>query len=101
MAAAMVLALGLVLAGGAVFGEETGYWGKFKGMFVDWDDDAPPGSAKTTTAGVRGLDKQKKLGGKEYDWKAVNDMEDYKVTREEVEAFLKEGQLGPFQAKGK
>jgi hypothetical protein len=98
--AAMMAALMLTLLGlGTVSqAQDDGYWGKFKSMFVDWDDDAPAGSAKTEVAGVRGVSVEKELGDKGYDWKAVKHMEDLQITEAQMKAFLQEGQLGPFKS---
>ena len=100
---AVVLAfvMGLTVAAGVALGQDDSYWSKFKSVFVDWDDDAPAGSAKTTVSGVRGLEMQKDLGTGAYDWTAVTYMEDYKVSMDEEKSFLQAGQLGPFKAKGK
>lgn len=76
---------------------EKSYWDKFKGVFVDWDDNAKPGQAKTQVSGTRGVNVEKSLGNKGYDWAAVAYMEDYQVSMEEAKQFLEEGQLGPYQ----
>lgn len=77
--------------------QEQGYWDKFKGIFVDWDDDAKPGQAKTQVSGVRGVNVETALGNKGYEWSAVKAMEDYQVSMDEVKQFLQEGRLGPYQ----
>jgi len=94
--AAMAVAL---LLGVAAAAAETSYWDRFKSVFVDWDDNAPPSSGRTQVTGVRGVDVEKKLK-KGYDWAAVNDMENYTLAMDTERAFLEEGKLGPFAAKG-
>jgi len=100
----IVAALALLVAGSVIFGlpvvaggDEASYWNRFKTLFVDWDDNAQPGTAKTETVGVRGLDLQKEIGAKGYDWPAVKYMEDFKVSLADQKQFLKEGKLGPYQ----
>lgn len=78
--------------------KEKGYWDRFKGVFVDWDDNAKPGQARTQVSGCRGVNVEKALGNKGYDWPAVGYMEDYQVSLDEVKTFLEEGRLGPYQA---
>ena len=94
------LAVALLLgAAAAVVAAEVGYWDRFKSVFVDWDDNAPPASGKTQVTGVRGVNVEKALGKKGYDWDAVSYMEDFTVSMDSEKQFLEEGKLGPF-AKG-
>ena len=76
--------------------DDSSYWNRFKSIFVDWDDDAEPGQARTEVTGVRGLNVEEALGTKDYDWKAVKYMEDLKISMEQEKKFLKEGGLGPY-----
>jgi hypothetical protein len=96
LTAAAVLLLGTAAVAVAA---EAGYWDRFKSVFVDWDDNAPPASGKTQVTGVRGVNVEKALGKKGYDWDAVNYMEDFTVSMDSERSFLEEGKLGPF-AKG-
>jgi hypothetical protein len=99
----IVAALALLLAGSVIFGlpavagDEASYWDRFRTLFVDWDDNAKPGTAKTETVGVRGVEMQDAIGKKGYDWEAVKYMEDFQVTVNEEMRFLQEGKLGPYQ----
>jgi len=79
--------------------QEIGYWDKFKMLFVDWDDNAQPGTPRTQVTGVRGLNVEQALGGQGYDWNAVKYMEDYKVSVNDEMKFLQDGKLGPYQGK--
>ena len=96
--AALLAAIFLV----AVFAlaAEMGYWDRFKSVFVDWDDNAPVNSKATEVTGVRGMNVEKALGTKGYDWAAVAYMEDYTLSMDDERAFLEEGKLGPFAPKG-
>ena len=95
--AAVALVIGIALSAAVVQGDEVSYWAKFKALFIDWDDNAPPGSARTETVGVRGVGLEKELGDEGFDWSAVNYMEDLKVSMEMEKAFLQEAKLGPYQ----
>jgi len=96
LAVAVVLSLGL--AGNlARADEESWFWKSVKSVFVDWDDDAEPGDARTEVAGVRGVDVEEKLGDKGYDWEAVTFMEDYQISMEAHKRFLQAGKLGPYK----
>jgi len=99
IAAALLLAMAtaVFMAPALAGGDEASYWNRFKMLFVDWDDNAQPGSARTETVGVRGLDLEKELGSKGFDWAAVRYMEDFKVSVNQEMKFLKEGKLGPYQ----
>lgn len=95
-AAAAVLALGLILSAAAVKGEDASYWNKFKTLFVDWDDNAKPGSPQTQVAGTRGIGVEKELSSG-YSWRDVDYMEDFQVPIDSEKAFLQEDKLGPYQ----
>ena len=77
---------------------ESSYWNKFKTLFVDWDDNAQPGSPHTEVTGVRGVNIEQALGNKGYDWSAVSYMENFQVSMDDAKKFLQEGRLGPYQA---
>jgi hypothetical protein len=81
----------------ALEASEASYWDSFKTLFIDWEEDAEPGSAQTATVGVRGVEKVKLIGKDGYDWEAVWAMEDFLVTMDDEKAFLKEGGLGPYK----
>ena len=90
----------LVLCGAVVaVADDTSYWDRFKTYFVDWDDDAKPGTAPTEVAGVRGVNVEQALGSDKYDWAAVLYMEEFEVSVADEKKFLQEGKLGPFQVK--
>jgi len=97
--AVLVLALTL-LVGSPVQGqgEEESFWRMVRRSYVEWDDNAKTGKA-TEVAGVRGLDVEKKLGDKGYDWAAVKAMEDYQLDLEAQKRFLQIYRLGPYQGK--
>jgi hypothetical protein len=95
--AAVVAVAGIIISAAAVRGEDESYWVKFKALFVDWDDNAPPGAARTEVTGTRGLNQEQALGTAGYDWQAVAFMEDYMVPLENEKAFLQEAKLGPYQ----
>jgi len=103
---AMVLIVGMLLSTAVVAQRGRGkgkrkdpsYWDKFKTVFVDWDDDAPKGSPRTETTGVRG---GKELAGKlgnDYDLDAVTFMEDFTILMDEEDLFLEQGGVGPYKA---
>ena len=100
---ALVLALALLMGAAAVLTapvlaqQQLGYWDRFKTLFVDWDDNAQPGSARTETVGVRGLEVEQELGDKDYDWDAVAYMEELKISVNDEMQFLQQGKLGPYQ----
>ena len=77
--------------------QEMGYWDRFKTLFVDWDDNAKPGTARTETVGVRGIEVEKELGKDGFDWASVQYMEDLSISVNEEMQFLQEGKLGPYQ----
>lgn len=79
--------------------DETSYWNLFKSVFVDWDDNAQPGTAQTEVCGVRGVNVEEGLGSSGYDWGAVAYMEDFQVSVADEMKFLKEGKLGPYQGR--
>ena len=79
-------------------GQEDSFWKKVRRSYVEWDDNAKTGKA-TEVAGVRGMDVEKKLGDKGYDWAAVKAMEDYQLSLDAQKNFLQEGRLGPYQVK--
>jgi hypothetical protein len=95
--AAAFLIVGMLFSTAVVRGEDASYWTKFKSVFVDWDDSAKPGSTKTATVGVRGMNVEKELAVKDgYKWDDVNYMEDFPVNIDEEKAFLNKAKLGPF-----
>ena len=98
-AALMVLVAGAVVFTVPAFAgnEQLGYWDRFKMVFIDWNDTAQPGQAKTEVTGCRGLNVEQALGANGYDWDAVHFMEDYKVSMQDEMKFLQEGKLGPYQ----
>ncbi len=97
---AALMAVGIILSTGVALGQsEAGYWDKFKMLFVDWDDNAAPGTPKSEVAGVRGVGVMDALGDKTYDWSAIQYMEDFSVSMDAEKQFLKEGKLGPYQGK--
>lgn len=96
----MAALVAVLFIGAAATAAEMGYWDRFKSVFVDWDDNAPPKSGKTEVTGVRGVDVEQALGKKGYDWDAVTYMEDFTVSMDAERQFLEEGQLGPFNPKG-
>jgi len=91
----------LLFAGTPHADDEPSFWDRFKTLFVEWDDQAPEGSARTEVTGVRGLDVEGALGSDKYDWTAVDYMERYYVSMEDEAKFLQEGGLGPYRGSGK
>jgi hypothetical protein len=77
--------------------DQMSYWDRFKMVFVDWNDTAQPGQAKTEVTGVRGVNVEEALGKDGYDWDAVHDMENYQVSMQDEMKFLQEGKIGPYQ----
>ncbi|HUT52197.1 MAG TPA: hypothetical protein VM658_02290 [bacterium] len=98
-AALMVLVAGAVIFTVPAFAgsDQMSYWDRFRMVFIDWNDTAQPGQAKTEVTGVRGLNVEEALGKDGYDWDAVYYMEDYKVSENDEMKFLQEGKIGPFQ----
>jgi hypothetical protein len=66
-------------------------------VFVDWNDTAQPGQAKTEVTGVKGVNIEQSLGSDGYDWQAVYYMEEYQVSMNDEMKFLQEGKIGPYQ----
>jgi len=79
--------------------DESSYWNRFKSLFVEWDDDAQPGSPQTEVCGVRGVNVEEALGDDNYDWDAVLYMEEFQVSMNDEKKFLQEGKLGPYQGR--
>ena len=77
--------------------KDPSYWDKFKNVFVDWDDDAPKGSPRTETTGVRGIEVEQALTDSDYDWPSVKFMEDFTILMDEEDLFLEQGGVGPYK----
>jgi hypothetical protein len=79
--------------------QEDDFWTTFQRLFSSPEPQYQDrGPQRTEVSGVRGVDQEAKMNEK-YNWKAVRQMEQFTVTKQQMFKFLKEGKVGPFFAK--
>jgi len=80
--------------------DESSFWDMFRKAFSRPEPSYKQTSGNMTkVAGVRGVDREGKLGQKE-DWESVKWMEGYTLNESEVKQFLESRKLGPYKPRG-
>ena len=77
-------------------GQEDDFWTTFQRLFSSPEPQYEnQGPQRTEVSGLRGMDQEAKMNEK-YNWKAIRQMEQFTVTKQQMFKFLKDGKVGPF-----